>query len=60
MFEFVCDRVIPGCTYHVTSDTEEGALEEARKHLEDHHGMDYLDEDVAKQAAGAIQRIGVR
>jgi predicted small metal-binding protein len=43
MFEFVCDRVIPGCTHVERGDTYEKVLEQAMDHLQGHHGMDYID-----------------
>ena len=44
MFEFVCDRVIPGCTHVERGDTYEKVLEQAMDHLQGLHGMDYIDE----------------
>lgn len=44
MFEFVCDRIIPGCTHVERGDTHEKALEAARAHMREHHGTDYIDE----------------
>jgi predicted small metal-binding protein len=44
VYEFVCDRMIPGCTYTETSETEKEARKNARRHLEDHHRMEVLDD----------------
>lgn len=54
MFEFVCDRVIPGCTHRETGDTPEAVREKALAHLHDHHGMDYIDEPVQAKITAAI------
>ena len=44
VYEFVCDRMIPGSTYTETSETEKEARQKARRHLEDHHRMEGLDD----------------
>lgn len=44
VYEFVCDRMIPRCTYTETSETEKEARKNARRHLEDHHRMEVLDD----------------
>ncbi|HSJ72210.1 MAG TPA: DUF1059 domain-containing protein [Acidimicrobiia bacterium] len=46
MFEYLCDHVIPGCPHTETGDTPEAVREKALKHLEEHHGMEYIDEGV--------------
>ena len=43
MFEFICDKVIPGCTHKETGDTPERVREKALQHLHEHHDMSYLD-----------------
>ena len=43
-YEFMCDRVIPGCKHTETAATEEEARAKARKHLEDHHRFETLDD----------------
>ena len=43
MFEFVCDRIIPGCTHVERGETREKLLENAMDHLGDRHGTDYID-----------------
>ena len=43
MYEFVCDRIIPGCTHTETAETQEKAREKAEKHLRDHHQRDELN-----------------
>ena len=54
MFEFVCDKVIPGCTHKETSDTPEAAREKAIAHLHEHHDMKYIDQDVTARIGIAI------
>ncbi len=44
MYEFVCDRIIPGCTHKETAATEEEAKEKGRRHLVEHHRMESLDD----------------
>lgn len=43
MYEFVCDRIIPGCTHKEKAETEEEAREKARRHLADHHRREELN-----------------
>jgi predicted small metal-binding protein len=43
VFEFVCDRIIPGCKDVERGDTHEKVLEQAMDHLREDHGMDYID-----------------
>ena len=42
MYEYVCDRIIPGCTYEERGDTSEAVREKAIE-LHEHHRMDYID-----------------
>ena len=61
MFEFVCDHVVPGCTHRETGDTKERAMEKAREHLNEHHGMEYLDSNTTHLLETlAIQRVIAR
>ena len=43
MFEYVCDHIVPGCTIKTQGDTPERAREKAVAHLNEHHGMEYID-----------------
>jgi predicted small metal-binding protein len=54
MFEYVCDRVIPGCTSKERGDTKDAAREAARLHLAQHHGMDHMDAQVWSKVDVAI------
>jgi predicted small metal-binding protein len=54
MFEYVCDRLIPGCPHHETGDTPEAVREKALKHLHEHHGMEYIDGDTSSQLDSLI------
>ncbi|MFO7547651.1 MAG: DUF1059 domain-containing protein [Acidimicrobiia bacterium] len=60
MFEFVCDRIIPGCTHKESGDTVEEVRELARTHLHEHHGMEYLDESWEQRLGSAIVLGGMR
>ena len=44
MYEFLCDRVIPGCTHTERAETEQDAKQAALKHLYEHHGIAELDD----------------
>ena len=54
MFEYVCDRLIPGCSHRETSDTPEAVREKALNHLHEHHGTEYLDGTTASQISSLI------
>jgi predicted small metal-binding protein len=49
MFEFVCEKLIPGCTHRETGDTPERVREKALEHLQEHHGAEYLDRDLGSR-----------
>lgn len=55
VFEFVCDRIIPGCRFVERDDTEEKLLEQAMDHLRERHNMDYID----KPLEGRLLSIGI-
>ena len=55
VFEFVCERIIPGCTFIERGDTEEKLLEQAMDHLRERHNMDYID----KPLEGRLLAIGI-
>jgi predicted RNase H-like HicB family nuclease len=57
MFEYVCEHVIPGCTTREQGDTPEAVREEARRHLHEHHGTEYLDEALEMRIGAAIFRL---
>lgn len=54
MFEYICDHVIPGCTYRERGDTKEAVREKALQHLNEHHNRNYLDEDMLARVDLAI------
>ena len=49
VFEFVCQRIIPGCTFIERGDTEEKLLEQAMDHLRERHNMDYIDKPLQER-----------
>ena len=54
MYEYVCERLIPGCTYRSDGETPERVREKALEHLHEHHGMDYIDDDIRSRVNLAI------
>jgi len=42
-YEFLCDRIIPGCTHTEVADSEEEARKKATQHLKEHHRWETLD-----------------
>lgn len=37
MFEFACERLIPGCTTKVQGEDEDDVITRAEQHMRDHH-----------------------
>lgn len=37
MFEFVCEKLVPGCTTKERADTRDDAVAKAERHMMDHH-----------------------
>ena len=37
MFEFVCERLIPGCTSKVSGEDRDDVIAKAERHMVDHH-----------------------
>lgn len=58
MFEFFCEKVIPGCTHTETGGSEDEVRRKAEAHLRDHHHLHYLDDDLLDRVNLAI--IGMR
>jgi predicted small metal-binding protein len=56
MYEFVCIKIIPGCTYQEKGDTPEAIRERAVEHLHEHHGMDYIDNPQFPDVSLAVVR----
>jgi len=53
-YEFVCDRIIPGCTHVETAETEEQARKKGQDHMKDHHRWETLDQSQATRINMAI------
>ena len=37
MFEFVCEKLVPGCTTKEQADTQDEARAKGERHMVDHH-----------------------
>ena len=44
MFEYVCDKLIPGCEHKFEGATEEELHELAKHHLREHHDIEYAED----------------
>ncbi len=44
MFEYVCDKLIPGCEHKFEAVTEEELHDLAKHHLREHHDIEYVDD----------------
>jgi predicted small metal-binding protein len=49
LYEFVCNHIIPGCTYKEQGDTLEAVREKALAHLNEHHDMSYIDQSMQER-----------
>ncbi len=43
VYEFVCDNLIPGCTYKDRSEREDEAVRRAMDHFRAHHTTHHFD-----------------
>lgn len=48
MFKYVCDNIIPGCTYEDQHASEDKLMERVAIHLREHHDLDHKDEPIAQ------------
>jgi predicted small metal-binding protein len=55
VFEYVCDRIIPGCTYTDRDESREKLMERVGTHLAQKHGKDRHDDRIAS----ALERTGI-
>ncbi len=60
MFEYACEMLIPGCTHREKGETPERVREKAIEHLHEHHGMEYIDDDMGARLKLAILPAGPR
>jgi predicted small metal-binding protein len=53
VYEFLCEKVIPGCTHRETGEDREVVLENALEHMREHHGgLDDPGEEVRDKVIG--------
>lgn len=57
MFQFVCERLVPGCDYKSKQLTEEESHEIAKDHLHERHQIEYVDDDAWETIARAVMPI---
>lgn len=56
LFEFICERLIPGCHHRDQDEKEEELLERATEHIRVHHTTDHFDEPVDE----ALKTVGIQ
>ena len=56
VYEFVCDHLIPGCTYKDRDERNEEVLERALDHFRVHHTMHHFDEPLDE----TLKRTGIQ
>jgi predicted small metal-binding protein len=47
MFQFICDKLIPGCTHTDEDEDRDKLLERAARHYEEHHDLEHHHEPIA-------------
>lgn len=52
VYEFICERVIPGCTHQERGSNQEEVHERAMEHMRDHHSDDYAVEETRDRVIG--------
>lgn len=48
MFEFVCERIIPGCTHKEEDENRDELMERVGTHLREQHDLDHHEASVAE------------
>ena len=48
VYKYVCEKVVPGCTYEAEADTQEKLMEKVSVHLREHHDLDHRQDRIAK------------
>jgi len=50
-----CAEVVPGCTYTMTGDDEDGIMRQATEHAAAEHGMTDLSDDLTAKIRDRIK-----
>jgi predicted small metal-binding protein len=48
MYRFVCNHIVPGCTFELEDPDREKLIKEVATHLREHHDLDHRDERIAQ------------
>lgn len=56
LFDYICERLIPGCSHEDKDENEEELLERAAEHLRVHHTTDHFDEPIDE----TLKKVGVQ
>jgi predicted small metal-binding protein len=48
MFKFLCEHVVPGCSYDDRDESREKLEERAAIHLQEQHALNHHDEAIAE------------
>jgi predicted small metal-binding protein len=48
VYRYVCENIIPGCTYTAEAETREKLMEKVSVHLRERHDLNHRDERIAK------------
>ncbi len=56
IYDFICDRLIPGCTHEDHDKKKAQLAERAAAHMREHHGYSHVDEPIGEtlERTGAI------
>lgn len=56
MYEYICEHIIPGCTYTDKDESREKLMERTGAHLTEKHYLDRHDDPIAD----ALNKTGIR
>jgi len=48
LFEYICDRIVPGCKHTDKDESRDKLIERAAVHLREHQDLDHHDDPIAE------------
>lgn len=48
VFEFVCERIVPGCSHTDRDESREKLMDRVAVHLREHHDLDHRDDPISE------------
>lgn len=57
LFQYICEHLVPGCTYKSSALTEEETHDIGKDHLHESHQIEYVDDEAWETIAKAVMPI---